>query len=76
VSNLRAETEALGVAIMPFTADDAEQTAELFSRTRHLGPSLGDRACLGLARRLGRPALTADRAWLEADLGVEVRAIR
>jgi PIN domain nuclease of toxin-antitoxin system len=76
VSNLRTDTEALGLEILPFTASDAEQAAELWSTTRHLGLSLGDRACLGLARRLGRPALTADRAWLDADFGVEVRMIR
>jgi ribonuclease VapC len=76
ISDLRADTEALGVQIMPFSVEDAEQAAELWSATRHVGLSLGDRACLGLARRLGRPALTADRAWLDLDLGVEIRAIR
>lgn len=76
VSDLRADTEALGLQIVPFTVDDAEQAAELWSATRHLGLSLGDRACLGLARRLGQPALTADRAWLDADLGVEIQTIR
>jgi ribonuclease VapC len=76
ISDLRTDTEALGLQIVPFTVDDAEQAAELWSSTRHLGLSLGDRACLGLARRLARPALTADRAWLDVDLGVEIRAIR
>jgi ribonuclease VapC len=76
VSDLRADIEALGLEIVPFTVGDAEQAAELWKATRHLGLSLGDRACLGLARRLGRPALTADRAWLDTDLGIEVRAIR
>ena len=76
VSDLRADTEALGVQVVPFSVEDAEQAAELWSATLHLGLSLGDRACLGLARRLGRPALTADRAWLDLDLGVEIRAIR
>lgn len=76
ISDLRADTEALGVQLVPFSVEDAEQAAELWSATRHLGLSLGDRACLGLARRLERPALTADRAWLDLDLGVEIRAIR
>ena len=76
ISELRADTEALGVQLWPFSVEDAEQAAELWSATRHLGLSLGDRACLGLARRLERPALTADRAWLDLDLGVEIRAIR
>jgi ribonuclease VapC len=76
VSDLRADTEALGVQLTAFSVEDAEQAAELWSATRHLGLSLGDRACLGLARRLGQPALTADRAWLDLDVGVEIRTIR
>lgn len=76
VVDLRADIEALGVQIVPFTADDAEQAAALWSSTRRLGLSLGDRACLGLARRLELPAVTADRAWLDADVGIEIRPIR
>jgi PIN domain nuclease of toxin-antitoxin system len=76
VTDLRADLEALGMEIVPFTAEDAEQAAELWSSTRRHGLSLGDRSCLGLARRLGLPVLTADRAWLEVDLGVDVQAIR
>lgn len=76
VSDLRADTEALGLQIVPFTVEDAEQAAELWRVTRHVGLSLGDRACLGLARRLERPALTADRAWLDVELGVEIQTIR
>ena len=44
--------------------------------TRAYGLSLGDRACLALAQRLGIPALTADRQWAHIDIGVEVRLIR
>lgn len=76
VADLRADVEALGVQILPFTADDAEQAAALWRSTRRLRLSLGDRACLGLARRLERPAVTADRMWLEADVDVEIRPIR
>ena len=76
VAGLRDDVEALGLEIVPLTVEDAEHAAELWSATRQLGLSLGDRACLALARRLARPALTADRAWLDLGLGVEVRAIR
>jgi ribonuclease VapC len=76
VTDLRADLEAIGIQIVPFIVEDAEQAAELWSLTRQHGLSLGDRACLSLARRLGLPALTADRAWLDVDSGVEVQAIR
>ena len=44
--------------------------------TKAKGLSLGDRACLALGYRLGLPVYTADRAWAELDLGVEVVLIR
>jgi PIN domain nuclease of toxin-antitoxin system len=48
----------------------------LAGQTRPLGLSLGGRACLalGLARRI--PVCTADRAWLEVKLKIEVQVIR
>ena len=65
VTELRDEMEALGLEIVPFTVEDAEEAAQLWSPTRHLGLSLGDRACLALAGRFGVSALSADRAWLD-----------
>jgi PIN domain nuclease of toxin-antitoxin system len=57
---------------VPFVEAHAWRAAALRSSTRSLGLSLGDRACLALAQTLGLPALTADRRWTEADVGVEV----
>lgn len=63
--------------VLPLTAEDAIAIAELRPGTRDLGLSLGDRACLALARRLGVPVLTADRSWTALDeLGLDVRPIR
>lgn len=45
-------------------------------QTRGFGLSLGDRACLALARQANLPALTADQAWVELRIGVEIRALR
>lgn len=70
------DLEYLGLAVIAFTADDAEMAAGLWFLGRRSGLSLGDRACLSLARRLGLPALTGDRRWATLDLGVEVRLIR
>lgn len=58
--------------------EDALVAASLRPLTRRVGLSLGDRACLALAIRLGLPAATADRAWVDlaAPVGVEVRLVR
>ena len=74
---LRSDLAALGLTVAPFTVEEAEVAARLRGLTFALGLSLADRACLALSRRLGVPALTADRAW--SELGVErapVRVIR
>lgn len=64
------------ISIEPFTTADAVEVARLCPITRSHGLSLGDRACLALARRLDLPALTADTAWSQLDLGVELHQIR
>lgn len=64
------------IAIEPFTAADAVEAGRLRPLTRDAGLSLGDRACLALARRLNAPALTADTDWREVAHGVELRPIR
>jgi ribonuclease VapC len=73
---LRGEMAESGLAVVPFARDDAESAGDLLPRTRDLGLSLADRACLALASRLGVPAVTADRAWKSLDLGVEIVCIR
>ncbi len=64
------------IAVEPMTAEDAIEIARLRPLTREHGLSLGDRACVALARRLGASAVTADGAWIRADLDVDVRRIR
>jgi ribonuclease VapC len=76
IDGVRDDIDALGIRILSFGADDAEEAAALWPRSRRLGLSLGDRACVALALRLGLPAVTADGSWSKLDLEVEVRAIR
>jgi PIN domain nuclease of toxin-antitoxin system len=71
-----ALVQELELIVLPFDAPDAAESARLRVATRPVGLSLGDRACLALSRRLGLPALSADRAWLKVDVGVAVEFIR
>lgn len=73
---LRETLAEAGVTLVPFDEVDAETAAAFWSATRHLGLSLADRACLALAARLRVPAVTADRAWADLDVGVEILCIR
>ena len=73
---LREDLESLGLAFEPFSAVQAEIAGRLKERTRRYGLSLGDRACLALGSDRGVPIYTADRAWKELHLGVEVETIR
>ncbi|MGH2349683.1 MAG: type II toxin-antitoxin system VapC family toxin, partial [bacterium] len=66
----------LGLDIVPFDQESAFIAGSLRPYTRHLGLSLGDRACLALGKRMGLPILTADRTWASLQLGIEIRSIR
>jgi PIN domain nuclease of toxin-antitoxin system len=67
---------ALPVDAVAFDEELAVETARLRPLTAAAGLSLGDRACLALGLRLGRPVLTADAAWRGLVPGVEVCVIR
>lgn len=66
----------LPIDVVVFDEDLAVETARLRPLTSAAGLSLGDRACLALARRLGRRVLTADAAWVGLVPDVDVEVIR
>lgn len=76
VDGMGEDLEALGLEILPFTAEEAEIAARLWQRTRQYELSLGDRACLGLGFRLKASVLTVDRIWTAFNLPVTVQSIR
>ena len=76
VEGLRQELQALGLAVEPFSAGDADTAALLWPQTRNLGLSLADRACLSLALRLNLPVLTCDPLWAELTLPLRIQLLR
>ena len=76
VRGLGSELAALGLQVVSFGTEDAERAAELWPATRSAGLSLGDRACLALALRLGAPAVTGDRSWSRLELDIPITTIR
>jgi ribonuclease VapC len=66
------------VDVIDFNQAQAMVCAELRQLTKSSGLSLGDRACLGLAKLMDGKAVTSDRPWVDvADaVGVKVLMIR
>ena len=64
------------IPIRPFDENLALAAGALRTTTRQQGLSLGDRACLALARRERAPVITADRNWTRLVLDLEVKLIR
>jgi ribonuclease VapC len=62
--------------ILPFDQDHARIAGDLIARTRQLGLSLGDRACLAVALTLKAPVYTSDKLWKSLGLGVPVHVLR
>jgi ribonuclease VapC len=67
---------SLAIETIAFDKAQAETSGQLRSQTRSLGLSLGDRACIALAMTKGWPVLTADKAWAELTLSVQVLLVR
>ena len=78
VSSQLRKLGLLGEALQVYPLDEGlcEEIAELSPMTRKAGLSLGDRACLALARRTKLPALTADQIWKTLDVGISINLIR
>ena len=77
-SEAEAWTDATGIAdeVVPFSLEHARLTGSLIRQTRKYGLSLGDRACVALGLLLDLPVYTADRAWKDLQVGVEIFVVR
>jgi ribonuclease VapC len=68
----------LNVQPIDFNLEQATLCASLRLSTKHVGLSLGDRACLALAQLVKGTAVTGDSAWSDVAeaVGVKVLMIR
>ena len=75
---LKRAVEQFTIDVIDFNEEQAMACAELRPFTKSAGLSLGDRACLGLAKLMDGTAVTSDRPWMAiADaVGVRVLMIR
>jgi ribonuclease VapC len=73
---IHAALDPLGLEVMDFDSQLAYRTGLLRPLTRAAGLSLGDRACLALAERLGQPAITSDQTWVGLVSGITVQPFR
>lgn len=69
-------TDEILTHVVSFDKEQAGIAAELRNPTKAFGLSLGDRACLALARLKNLPVLTADSLWAKLEIGVSVQLIR
>lgn len=73
---IRDTLDGFDLKLRAFDHESAFMAANLRRMTREKGLSLGDRACLALAKDMALPVFTADRLWAELDIGVDVQLIR
>ena len=64
------------ITTVDFDDSQAFIAASLRQKTKAKGLSFGDRACLALGLTSQATVLTADRAWRDLDVGVQVTLIR
>ncbi len=62
--------------VIPYDERQALLTAEFKLATKKQGLSLGDCACLALAKLNKLPVLTADKIWSKINLDIEILFIR
>src|SRR5258708_38110780 len=61
--------------VLPFDEEHAKVAGDLVTQTRHLGLSLGDRACLALGIALDVPVYTAGKSWKKLKMAVKIHVI-
>ena len=74
-AHLTRTLKELNVQAIDFDLEQATLCASLRLSTKHVGLSLGDRACLALAQLVKGTAVTGDSAWSDAAEAVSVKVL-
>ncbi len=74
-SELARALHQFDVGVLDFNLEHATTSAALRTQTKSVGLSLGDRACLALARHMEATAVTADSAWLDVAEALHVKVL-
>lgn len=76
LSDITESFDGLEIDIVDFTREHATATGDLRMKSRDLGLSLGDRACIALGIAENALIVTADRSWASIDDIGKVEVIR
>jgi PIN domain nuclease of toxin-antitoxin system len=74
--SIRAALTPLALDVCPFDEEAAYLCGTLRPKTKALGLSFGDRACLALGLALSSPVVTTEQACKSLKLGVKVVVVR
>lgn len=74
--SIKSLLDDLALDVIHYDQEQAYITADLRTKTKHCGLSLGDRACLALAITQQHPVLTADKTWAKLNSKIDIRLIR
>lgn len=76
MEEILAVISSLELEFIPQDEQQARLTGELRAVSKKFGLSLGDRACLALGLVTGLPIMTADQAWQEIPVKINLLIIR
>ncbi len=74
-AQLTRTLKELNVQSIDFDLEQATLCASLRLSTKHVGLSLGDRACLALTQLVKGTAVTGDSAWSDVAAAVDVKVL-
>jgi ribonuclease VapC len=74
--DIAAYLRLFNLEVVDFTYAQSVESSNLRALTRSAGLSLGDRACLALAKERNAVAVTTDKQWGKVEIPVRVKVIR